>query len=75
VFVAVNLTQLRSKPPETQIVYKYIPKTFDEIQQEQPFVSDLFKTMFTEQTPWVNSVMDYDRRKNESINAYYVSQV
>lgn len=73
--ITINLTKLNTNIPTTKIVYKYIPKTFDEEQREQPYVTDLFKTMFTDQTPWVNSIMDYDRRKQESINKYYVSQI
>lgn len=73
--ITINLVRLNSAPPETQIIYRYIPKTFDEEQREQPYVSDIFKTMFTDQTPWINSVMDYDRRKQTLINKYYVSQI
>jgi hypothetical protein len=61
--------------PETKIIYRYMPKTFEEEQTNQPFVSDIFKTMFTQHTPWINSVMDYDRRKQESVNKYYISQI
>lgn len=73
--ITINLVKLNMPIPETKIIYRYIPKTFEEQQQNQPLVSDLFKSMFTEQTPWVNSVMDYDRRKTEAINKYYVSQI
>lgn len=73
--ITINITKLNTSQPETQIIYRYIPKTFDEEQREQPYVSDLFKTMFTDQTPWVNSIMDYDKRKQESINKYFISQI
>lgn len=75
VCVTINLTKLNTTKLDTKIIYRYIPKTFDEEQREQPYVSDLFKTMFTEQTPWVNSILDYDKRKQESINKYMVSQI
>jgi len=73
--ITISVVKLNIPTPKTQIIYRYIPKTFDETQRNQPFVSDLFKSMFTEQTPWINSIMDYDRRKEESINKYYVSQI
>lgn len=75
VCVTINLVRLNMPVPETKLVYRYMPKTFDEEQCSQPFVSDIFKSMFTQQSPWINSVMDYDRRKQESINKYYISQV
>jgi len=73
--ITINLVRLNLPIPETKTVYRYMPKTFEEDQNSQPFVSDLFRTMFTEHSPWINSVMDYDRRKQEAINKYYVSQV
>lgn len=73
--ITINLVRLNYTPPETKIIYKYIPKTFDEEQREQPYVTDIFKTMFTDQTPWINSIMDYDRRKETAINKFYISQI
>lgn len=75
VCVTINLVKLNMPEPETKIVYRYMPQTFDEEQCNQPFVSEIYKSMFTQQSPWINSVMDYDRRKQESINKYYVSQI
>lgn len=75
VSVTINLVRLNMPVPETKIVYRYMPKTFNEEQCNQPFVSDIFKSMFTQQSPWINSVMDYDRRRQESVNKYYISQV
>ena len=73
--ITINLVRLNMPYPETKIVYKYIPKTFEDEQDHPQYASELFKSMFTQQSPWINSVMDYDRRKEESINKYYVSQV
>lgn len=75
IFITINLTKLNTPIPQTKIIYRYVPKTFEEEQNEQPFVSEIFKTLFTDQTPWVNSIMDYDRRKQEAVNKYYVSQI
>ena len=73
--ITINITLLERPKTETKTIYKYIPRTFEEEQREQPFVSDMFKTMFTQQSPWVNSIMDYDRRKQERVNQWYISQV
>lgn len=75
VCITINLVMLNIPIPESKIVYRYIPKTFEEEQNEQPFVTDIFKSMFTENSPWINSIMDYDRRKQTAINKYYISQI
>jgi len=73
--IIVNLIVLNAQIPREKIIYKYMPRTFKEEQENQPLVSSIFKSMFTDQTPWVNSVMSYDKRKEESVNKYYVSQI
>lgn len=73
--ITVNLVYLNLPEPKTKIVYRYMPRTFEEEQNSRPIVSEIFKSMFTEHSPWVNSVMEYDTRKQESINKYYVSQI
>lgn len=73
--MTIGIMKMNEKLPETKVIVKYIPKTFDEDQREQPFVSEIFKSMFTDQTPWVSSIMDYDRRKQEAVNKYYISQI
>ncbi len=65
--------QTTSCPPQ-QIIYKYIPRTFEEEQEEPVYPSDIFKTMFTQQSPWIRSVQGADSIKSEQINQYFVSQ-
>ncbi len=57
-----------------QVVYKYIPRTFEEEQEEPVYPSDIFKTMFTQQSPWIRSVQGADSVKSQAINKYFVSQ-
>lgn len=73
--IMVGIIRVNTQPPITKVVYKYMPRAFEEEQDNQPLVSDLFRSMFTDQTPWVNSVMTYDRRKQEAVNKYYISQI
>lgn len=70
--VRVNAGYL-DKPP--QIIYRYIPRTFEEEQLDQVYVTDIFGTMFSQPTPWVTSVRSYDNRKQEKINQYFVTQL
>jgi hypothetical protein len=60
---------------EPRVIYKYIPRTFDEEQADPVPVSDIFKTMFSQPSPWVNSIRTYDIKKQENINTYFVSQL
>ena len=39
--------------PQERIVYRYIPRTFDEQQQNPVKVSHIFSKMFQESSPWI----------------------
>jgi predicted transcriptional regulator YheO len=72
--VTINLTQSSYQCPTTKIIYKYVPRTFDEEQREPVYPSDIFKTMFSQQSPWIRSISDLDTQKQEVMNKYFVSQ-
>ncbi len=58
-----------------KIIYRYIPRTPYEEMKQEIFPSDIFQTMFTQPSPWINSVNDLDARKSAEINKYFVSQI
>lgn len=60
---------------EKVIEYRYIPRTFEEEQDSPVYPSELFETMFSQPSPWVLSIRDYDRKKQEKINQYFISQL
>ncbi len=60
---------------EPNIVYRYIPRTFEEEHWDPIPVTDIFQTMFSQPSPWVGSIRNYDRRKQEKINKYFVNQL
>lgn len=72
--IAVSITKTTAGCPKEKIIYRYIPRTFEEEQNEPVYVSDIFNSMFTQQSPWVRSVNDFDTRKMEMINKYFISQ-
>lgn len=72
--MTIGLVQTTTQCPNAKIVYRYIPRTFEEEQNEPVYVSDIFKTMFTQQSPWIRSVQDLNMKKTESINKYFISQ-
>jgi hypothetical protein len=73
-FVVINLTVTLKECPKPQTIYRYLPRTFEEEQNEPVLVSDIFKTMFSQPSPWIGSINDLDTRKSESINRYFISQ-
>lgn len=63
--------------PEPQIIYRYVPRTFIEEQENPVPMDDIFYHMFNNPSPWVASV-DVERKRNdigENLNRYYVSQI
>lgn len=57
-----------------KIVYRYIPKTFAEEQEEPVYVSEIFNKMFTQPSPWVTSINEIDYEQLRKVNDYFVSQ-
>lgn len=75
IFMTIGLTRATIETPKEKIVYRYIPRTFEEEQNEPVMISDIFKTMFSQPEPWIGNINDVDTRKREAINKYYISQL
>lgn len=73
-FMTVSIVQTTQKCPQEKIIYRYLPRTFEEEQDEPVYVSDIFYSMFTQDSPWVKSINSSDTRKSEEINKYFISQ-
>lgn len=73
--MAIALTKNEANCPEQKVIYRYIPRTFDEEQEEPVYVSDIFNKMFSQPSPWVGSVNEIDTEKVKEINKFFVSQV
>ncbi len=69
-----NRLSTKLKPSE-RIIYKYIPRTPNNELQTDIFPSDIFETMFSRPTPWINSVNELDARQNKLVNKYFISQI
>ncbi len=74
--VAMDITKknMEKKMGSENIVYKYVPRTLVEEQEEPVYVSDIFNAMFTQPSTWIRNVNDLDTRKRESINQFFASQ-
>jgi hypothetical protein len=73
--IAISLAANSATCAPPQIIYRYIPRTFEEEQNEPVYVSDIFKSMFEDQSPWIGDTNDIDTRNKDSINKYFISQI
>ncbi|AYV82010.1 MAG: hypothetical protein Homavirus2_14 [Homavirus sp.] len=70
--VRIKAGLVQQKP---KIIYRYVPKTFEEEMLDPIYVSEVFNNMFSQPSPWVGSIRTYDERKQEKINQYFVTQM
>lgn len=75
ILIVIEFTRTKTCPESEKIVYRYIPRTFEEEQTEPAYPSDIFRTMFTQPSTWVGEINDLDTRKRESINRFFISQL
>ena len=62
------------KSCDNKVVYKYLPRTLEQEQENPQFVSQIFKAMFTQPSVWINNFDENWQRKTEPINKYNISQ-
>jgi len=77
ILIIISLVRAYNKTDGPSTVYRYIPRTFIEDQENPVPLDDIFYTMFNNPSPWIMGV-DVQRRKNdigENINKYYVTQI
>jgi hypothetical protein len=75
VFIIIEITKDTTKCPGEKVIYKYIPRTLEEEQLNPVYVTDIFKTMFSQPSTWIGEVNDLDTRKREQVNKYFISQM
>ena len=77
IFIAIEVVRIQAGLTEQKpkIEYRYIPRTFEEEQYEPVYVSEIFETMFSQPSPWLISTREYDVRKQNKVNQYFISQL
>jgi hypothetical protein len=60
---------------DQKIIYKYLPRTLEEEETEPVYVTQLFKTMFTQPSVWIDSTYQDTIRRTEAINKYFITQL
>lgn len=75
IFITIGYINQLHKCPPPQIEYRYVPRTFDEDQDNPVRVSEVFDKMFREPTPWVAGLKLSGKKSNAStLNRYYITQ-
>jgi hypothetical protein len=68
------VNQLKQCPPP-KVEYRYIPRSFEEDQNDPAKVSQLFNNMFSSPTPWLSGYrLGYIRPSISKINRFNISQ-
>lgn len=73
--VTVGYVNQLHKCPPARIEYRYVPRTFQEEQENPIRVSQLFNNMFQEPSPWIGGFsLSGNPTKNAITNKYFISQ-
>lgn len=59
IFLVIGITQMYYKCPPNQTIYRYIPRSFKEEQNNPTPLMDNFGSMFFDQSPWMGSFNIY----------------
>jgi len=73
--ITISITRTETKCEPNQIIYRYIPRTLEEEMDDPAYISDIFKVMFTQPSPWINNIDNDMDRKKEQVNKYFISQI
>lgn len=74
-FIVIDIVKTNKECPKNKIIYRYIPRTFDEEMNAPSFATDVYKVMFSQPDPWIYSIDNMILNKREDINQFFISQV
>lgn len=76
-FVTIETVKMyvNSLKVQPKIEFRYLPRTFNEDQESPIYASEIFGNMFANSSPWILSVREYDQKKQEKINQYFINQL
>ena len=58
ILITMGYTRMYYAKDNSKVIYRYIPRTFQEDQENQPALSDLFGSMFESAEPWTGDFYD-----------------
>jgi hypothetical protein len=71
--ITINLVSMYKACPQERIVYRYVPRTFEEEQNSPIPVTELFADLFNQPDTWT-AVFGLTKRTRDDINKYFVQQ-
>lgn len=69
-FIGIGLTRDRCNCNSDNIVYKYLSSS-DQLQDDDPPVSRVFKKMFDNPEPWIAGINTYDQKQQDKTKTFY----
>jgi len=73
--ITVGYINQKHKCPQCKVEYRYIPRTFEQDQDNPVRTSQLFADMFNEPSPWIGDFKISGKApSNSNINKYFISQ-
>ena len=58
-FIITDIIKNKHRCRPDRIIYKYIPRTFEEEQENPAQVTKIFERMWSRPSPWVDSLRNY----------------
>lgn len=75
ILITAAISKQVGEKKQEKIIYRYIPRTLIEEQEDPAMVSEIFASMFSQPSTWIGGMNDLDTRKTGAINQYFVSQI
>lgn len=75
ILVLIPVIQDKKECPKNEIIYRYIPRTFNEQQANPAFPSVIFTQMFNSVDPWIEYIANTNQAKQGSTNNFFISQM
>lgn len=72
--IVIGYIRSRQICPPDKIVYRFVPRTFTEDQENPVPVDEVFRKMFREPTPWIGGYTNTYYPKKEHVNQFFISQ-
>lgn len=73
--ITIDLVKFSQNCKDEKIIYRYIPRSFNEHYDNPVAVTDIFQKMFVNPSPWVDGINTYDRRGQEKLNDFFITQM
>lgn len=75
ILILIPIIKDKKDCPKNKIIYRYIPRTFNEAQDNPAFPSVIFTQMFNSVDPWISQIADTNQKKEGSTNNFFISQM